>query len=284
MSLFTNQASLSYNGKVVNSNVATGDLVEVLSATKTAVMNDYVADADVSYIISLVNAGDADYSNLTITDNLGAYTFGTATLCPLTYYAGSIRYYIDGALQAPPTIVVGPTLEINGINVPANGNAMVVFETQANQCAPLDVGSTIVADAEVSGGGLPTPLVASSTIQVNTVANLTISKSISPAVVTQNGEVTYSFMIQNYGNTAAIDTDQVAILDTFDPILDPIVVKFNDVVWDPVTNYTYNSTTGVFETVPGEITVPAATFTQDATSGNWIINPSASILTVTGTI
>ena len=41
MAQFTNQAQLSYNGGVINSNVAIGELLEVVSATKTAVMDDY---------------------------------------------------------------------------------------------------------------------------------------------------------------------------------------------------------------------------------------------------
>ena len=37
MARFTNQAQLSYNGAVVNSNIAVGEIVEVLSVSKTAV-------------------------------------------------------------------------------------------------------------------------------------------------------------------------------------------------------------------------------------------------------
>ena len=41
MAQFINQAQLSYNNSVVNSNVAVGEILEVLSATKTAVLDDY---------------------------------------------------------------------------------------------------------------------------------------------------------------------------------------------------------------------------------------------------
>ena len=37
-------------------------------------------------------------------------------------------------------------------------------------------------------------------------------------------------------------------------------------------------------TVAGQITVPAATYTQDPTTGVWTITPGVSILTVTGTV
>ena len=38
MATFTNQATLRYNGNVVNSNITTGELLEVLAASKTAVI------------------------------------------------------------------------------------------------------------------------------------------------------------------------------------------------------------------------------------------------------
>ena len=37
MAQFTNQAQLSYNNATINSNVAVGEVLEVLSANKTAV-------------------------------------------------------------------------------------------------------------------------------------------------------------------------------------------------------------------------------------------------------
>ena len=49
------------------------------------------------------------------------------------------------------------------------------------------------------------------------------------------------------------------------------------------TGYTYDETTGQFATVPGVITVPAATFTQDPT-GAYTAAPGLTTLIVTGTI
>ena len=50
------------------------------------------------------------------------------------------------------------------------------------------------------------------------------------------------------------------------------------------TGYTYAITEGDFATVPGVITVPAATYTQDPVSGVWSVTPGTTVLTVTGTI
>ena len=44
MAIFTNQATLTYNGSSTNSNIAYGELLEVLVATKTAVEGNYTPD------------------------------------------------------------------------------------------------------------------------------------------------------------------------------------------------------------------------------------------------
>lgn len=41
MARFTNQAQLRYGNEITNSNIAVGEITEVLSATKTAVRDTY---------------------------------------------------------------------------------------------------------------------------------------------------------------------------------------------------------------------------------------------------
>ena len=48
--------------------------------------------------------------------------------------------------------------------------------------------------------------------------------------------------------------------------------------------YTYDQATGTFVTVPGVITVPAATFVRDTATGAWTVTPGVTRLTVTGTL
>ena len=73
------------------------------------------------------------------------------------------------------------------------------------------------------------------------------------------------------------------VTDSFDPILDPIAVTFNGTLWTAGANYTYTVATGQFASIAGEITVPAATYTQNP-DGTWTITPGVSTLTVTGTV
>ena len=99
-----------------------------------------------------------------------------------------------------------------------------------------------------------------------------------------NDRVTYTFVITNTGNTPVIATDNAVITDTFDPILTNLVVTYNGTAWTEGTEYTYNAATGAFATVAGNVTVPAATYTQDPVTGIYTVTPGVATLVVTGTI
>lgn len=283
MATFTNQATLRYNDNVVNSNIITGEILEVLSATKSAVISTYNQGSDVTYVINIVNSGAVAFTGLSINDNLGAYSFGTETLIPLDYVAGSVQYYVNGVLQPAPVVTEGPPLLISGVSVPANGVATIIYVASTNQYAPLGLEDVITNTAVISGGGV-TEITVTETITPEAGARLTIAKSICPTTVTENGRVTYTFVVQNIGNTPAIAADNVAITDTFNPILTNLAVSFNEVTWAENVNYTYSEATGEFATVPGQITIPAATYMQDPATGEWIIEPGIGVLTVTGTV
>ena len=172
---------------------------------------------------------------------------------------------------------------INGISVPAGGNATVVYEAALNEFAPLAAESTIGNTVTVSGGGI-TPVTAQESITAQSGPQLTITKSVSPVPVTENGALTYTFLIQNTGNTAATPATGVVVTDTFDPVLSNIAVSFNGTTWAEPANYSYNETTGELVTQRGQVTVPAASFTQDAATGAWTATPGVSTLIVTGIV
>lgn len=284
MATFTNQAFLSYRNNVTPSNIVTGEIRETLAVTKTAVMETYSAGDTVTYVISITNAGSAAAAGLTVTDDLGAYTFHTGTVVPLDYVDGSLRYFVNGTLQPALTVAATSPLTVPGIGVPAGGNAYLVYETRVNEFAPLDTDGTINNTATVTGDGVATPISATETVNATAEAFLTISKAMSPVSVVDNESLTYTFLIQNFGNTATTTDDNVTVTDTFDPILDPIAVTLDDTALVDGTDYTYDKATGVFATVADRITIPAATYTQDPTTGRWNITPGTVILTVVGTV
>ena len=196
-----------------------------------------------------------------------------------------MRVYINGVLQtAPPTVTSLQPLVFSGLSLPANSNMTIIYEAVTTRFAPLSAAGTITNTATISGDGAGSPVTATATVTAKAEPDLTINKSIEPAVVTENGTVTYTFTIQNYGNTATAAADNVSVTDTFDPVLSNLSVAFNGTAWTEGTEYTYNAGTGLFTTVPGQITIPAATYAQDAETGIWSITPGTGILTVRGTL
>ena len=246
--------------------------------------SDYAPGEAVSYAVNITNTGNLPYTDLTVTDDLGAYSFNDTTLVPLTYIEGSIRLFVNGVLQTAPDVQAGPTLTVSGITIPADSNATLIYSARVNEFAPAGADGVITNTATVTGGGLSTDITAQATVSAAQGPQLSISKALTPTTVVDNGEITYTFVILNTGNEAAIATDNLSITDTFDPILDITAVNFNGTAWTEGTNYTYDETTGLFTTLPGQITVPAATYTQDPTTGAYIINPGTVTLTVTGTV
>ena len=284
MAIFSNQATLTYNGGTTNSNIVYGELLEVLTATKTAVEGSYTPGDRLTYVVTLRNTGTTALTNLTVTDDLGGYPFGTGTVYPLTYVADSAQVFVGGVPQAAPTVTAGPPLVITGINVPAGGDTVIVYQALVNNFAPPATESTIVNTVTITGGGLASSITATETVTAAAAPELTISKSITPAQVVDNERVTYTFVIQNSGNQAVIATDNAAIADTFDPVLTALAVTFNGTSWTEGVQYNYDETTGLFTTVPGQLLVPAATYTQDPTTGEYSVTPGIATLTVTGTI
>ncbi len=283
MAIFTNQATLIYNGQSTSSNVTTGEILTGLSLTKTAITDTYGKDGRVVYIVTVANAGGA-VTGATLTDDLGGYAVGANTVYPLTYTAGSLIYYQNGAPATGAVAAGGPPLVITGIDIPAGGNVQLIYEATTNEYTPNALGASVINTAELTGGGINEPLTDTATVDAAADVALTIAKAVCPAVVNDDGTLTYTFIIQNAGNTEVPATDDLVVTDTFNPILNPITVTLNGTVLAEGTEYTYDETTGVFATLPGVISVPAATYVQDPVSGVYSATPGVSVLTVTGTV
>jgi len=284
MATFFNQATLTYNNTTTLSNVVSGEIVGVLSAEKTAVSPDYAVGEDIAYVISLINNGSVPYTNLTVTDDLGTYESGGLTLTPLTYVEGSVKYFINGVLQTAPSVTDLFPLTFTGIDVPAGGNAIIVYEAVVNSFAPLGADATITNTVTVTGDRLGAPVTADETIGSASGPMLTITKELSPVSVPENGEITYTFVIRNTGNEEIVATDNAVITDVFDPILDITSVTYNGTPWTEGVNYDYSEATGTFTTREGQITVPAATFVQDPATGEWVVTPGIATVVVVGTV
>ena len=284
MAVFYNQANLTYSGGSTNSNIVTGEILEALAVTKTAVVDTYSTGDNLTYAVSIINTGGITYTDLTITDNLGAYPFGTGEVYPLTYEAGSVQLFVNGVLVTAPTVTSVQPLVFDGIDSPAGANAMLIYSVKANETAPVNVGGEINNTVTVSGGGLTTPIEATETVTVRSEPILTISKAINPTTVVDNSIITYTLTVRNLGNTDAVATDNLVISDTFDPILSDITVLIGGNLATEGTDYTYNETTGEFATVGGVVTVPAGTFTQNPITGEWTVTPGETVVEIRGRV
>ena len=135
----------------------------------------------------------------------------------------------------------------------------------------------------VTGGGLTDTVTAAETLPAAAAAELRIVKALEPVRVSDSGTLTYTFTIENYGSADADAAAGVTVTDRFDPILRGIAVTYNGDTWLPA-NYTYDTATGLFRTVPAAITVPAASAVQDPATGAWTVTPGSATLQITGTI
>ena len=281
MAEFTNFATLSYKGGTLRSNTVTGEILETVSVEKTAVSGSYGAGETLSFAVSLVNSGPAEAAGLTLTDDLGAYELDGVTLYPLSYVDGTAHLFVNGVLQPAPAVTAGPPLVFSEISIPAGGSAVLVYEAAVTEYAPLAAGSEITNTVTLTGSGVDVS--ASATVPVEDAAVLKITKALSPAAVPANGELSYSFEISNTGNSEAGAADEVVVSDNFDPILTNLAASLDGAKWARGVQYSYDEATGAFATLPGQITVPAASYTQNP-DGTWSVQPGTVTLTVTGTI
>lgn len=284
MAIFSNQATLTYNGSPTSSNIAYGEILDVLTASKTSIEKSYAPGDLLTYSVALKNTGSAALTALTVSDDLGGYVFNGDTVYPLTYVDGTATLFIGGVLQAAPTISSAPPLSISGINIPGGYDAVLIYKARVSTYASPAEDGSVVNTVTVTGVGLSSPVTATETVTAASSPILAISKSLAPSQIVDNDRITYTFVIQNSGSTAVTADGNATVSDTFDPRLSALTVTFNGVTLTEGAQYSYDETTGVFVTGDGIITVPAATFSQDAVTGEYSVLPGISTLTVSGTV
>ena len=280
---FTNQATLTFDGTTVLSNIAVGTIESALTITKEAVEDSYTEGSAITYVVSIINDTQREIRGLTVNDNLGKFEIGCRHVQPLDYVEGSVLYYVDGVLQNDPETDTRDGLKFKDIRVTAHGNTMLIYQATVNAFAPLDEGAQITNTVTV-GRRCGCEASDSETVPVADAASVNITKTISPAVVEEDGEVTYTFSIENTGNTALTAKSGAVITDTFDPRLRDLKAFFNGEQLRKGEEYRYNKATGLFETVEGVVTVAAATFTRDDETAEVTVTPAVSTLVVTGII
>lgn len=266
------------------SNVASATLNEPLTAEKVSIQSVYRYGDEITYSVSFENSGASTLSGVSVTDNLGTYTppGGGDAVTPLTYLAPAILL-IDGVYSG--NIVPGVAAGQVTFTLPAlaaGSRAQILYRATVNTFAPLTPGATITNTATISAAGGGAPVSADNTITVDEYAQVTVTKTMTPSSVVDGDVLTYTFVINNYGNASA---ENIVLRDAFDPAPQDITVQLNGVT-QVATAYTYIN--GVL-TFPAQgssdtLSLPAATVTQDPTTGEVTIVPSSLTITVTGVL
>ena len=287
MATIENFATVSYTSGGVTetkvSNLAEIGLESAISFTKTTLGETYGEDEVVTYILSMTNTSTSAITNVSITDDLGTFVFGTLELTPLTY-APPALLLIDGqdvSAQLTVETATAGSLVFSFPTLPAGATANIVYRAAVNEYAPLDVEAGITNTATLTSDSDCADGTASATITAVSAANVSVFKQMSPNPVICGDTVTYTIRIYNYGNIAA---ENVVLTDTFNPAPTNITVS-RDGTLLPANEYSYVDGTLTVPTGAGTpISVPAATFVRDVNTGVVTVVPGIVEYVITGTI
>ena len=287
MATIENFATVSYTSGGVTetkvSNLAEIGLESAISFTKTTLGETYGEDEVVTYILSMTNTSTSAITNVSITDDLGTFVFGTLELTPLTY-APPALLLIDGqdvSAQLTVDTATAGSLVFSFPTLPAGATANIVYRAAVNEYAPLDVEAEITNTATLTSDSDCADGTASATITAVSAANVSVFKQMSPNPVICGDTVTYTIRIYNYGNIAA---ENVVLTDTFNPAPTNITVS-RDGTLLPANEYSYvDGTLTVPAGTTTAVSVPTATFVRDTTTGIVTVTPGMIEYTITGTI
>ena len=280
MATILNQATLTYTygDTTVStlSNLASTEWNEPLTLSKRALENAYRAGSDLTFLLSLGNSGEAAIENLVLTDDLGAFTpAGSETpVVPLTY-TGPAELYLDGVFSETltPTVQDG-TVTFTIPELPAGVNAMLLYKVRVNDFAPQAADGSITNTVTAQSAG--EPLTASYTVPAEAYADVTVDKEMTPNPVTDGAALTVTFTIENRGNTEATG---LVLTDEFPLPLSDVSVRVNGVA---TTDFTFEDNV---LTLPAQgastLTVPAATFSRSAATGQTVVTPGVTAIELT---
>ena len=182
--------------------MTTVNAVAELSVTNTDAPDPVNAGSNVTYTVTVANAGPNNASNVMLSDTLPANSAFVSAMPS------------QGMCAAPAAGVV--TCNLGAIASGANANVMVVV-TPGAAAVPSITNTASASAAEVDTNAANNTNIAQMTA-VTPVANLSVTKTDAPDPVNQGSNITYSIMISNAGPspaTGVVATDVVPANVTF---------------------------------------------------------------------
>lgn len=258
------------NSETVISNVTDLIVSDSIVLTKESLETNYFLDSNITYIISIENNSELPLFNVRLKEDLGTYPTDDSPIyvTPLKYM-DTFKCYLNGKIkniENPKSYSDKIVFEIDCI--PKASTLIIVYLCKANAKAPLSKNDSITNTSYLLIPSMQKSVVASSAITPLEKADIKIIKQIKK--ISESG-VDFNLSIYNYGNTPATN---VIIKDTFEQSFSKLKIFVNS---QSVKNsdYSYLSNKLTFPTASSDysISVPAATFSRDKTSGKFSINP-----------
>jgi uncharacterized repeat protein (TIGR01451 family) len=266
------------------SNLAEVGLESAVTFTKTAVGSNYNGNGIVTYILSAVNTSASPINNITVRDDLGTFVIGETTeVTPLEFISPAVLLLngrnASGELTTDTSVAGEVTFTFPTLG--AGSAANIIYNARVTEFAPLEEGSVIVNTATLESDSDCADGSVTASVTVSSSADVTVTKQMSPNPVVCGDTITYTIRVYNYGNIPAED---LVLTDTFIPAPTDITVT-QDGVLLPATGYNYvDGTLTIPPTGASPLTLPAATFSRDAETGEVIVTPGMIEFVITGTI
>ncbi len=276
--ILENQANISYlydgvtSALAATSNTATTTLADAcsVSVTKTPLNAEARNGDNVSYIVRVENTGSTALTGVTLSDNLGAGT--------LVYAPASLRVYVNSTpVAVTPTTTVGTLAFTLPGNLQPGDIIIAVYNARVNFTGDTSVNTVTVTGTGLNQAACQVSETATSTINAESYADLTIYKTSSAENINSGDTLSYTFTILNSGNIPATN---VVLTDDL-----PSEFTINSVsaTTNGVTT-AYLPTEYTVDTLTNTITLPNATGTEITVPAAMAEGPGVTTVVITGTV